>query len=88
VSGSHASATVTGTNINTVAFFVDGKLVKTVTRPSASGRFSLSMACARLSVGAHSARAVVTFQQGTSPARTTLRFQITRARHTSPRFTG
>jgi lipoprotein-anchoring transpeptidase ErfK/SrfK len=43
-----------------------------VTRPSASGRYSLSMACARASVGAHSARAVVAFQQGSSPARKTL----------------
>ena len=46
------------------------------------------MKCRHLSVGAHRARAVVTFEEGSSPARQTLRFQITRARKVSPRFTG
>jgi hypothetical protein len=79
---------VTGSNIDTVAFYVDGKRVKTVTRPAATGGYRFSMSCTRLSVGAHRARAAVTFQVGTSPTRKTLRFQITRARQTSPQFTG
>jgi hypothetical protein len=88
VSGNRAKATVTGDNIDTVAFYVDGKLVKTVTQPASTGRFVFSMRCARLSVGAHRARAVLTFEEGSSPASQTLRFQITRSRQGSPQFTG
>jgi hypothetical protein len=88
VSGDRAKAAVTGDDIDTVAFFVDGKLEKTVTRPAVTGRFVFAMRCSRLSVGAHRARAVVTFEEGSSPARQTLRFQITRSRQGSPRFTG
>jgi hypothetical protein len=88
LSGHRAKAWVTGGNIDHVAFYVDGKLVKTVARPTAGGRFGFSMRCARLRVGAHRARAVVTFQEGSSPAHQVLRFQITRSRQTSPRFTG
>jgi hypothetical protein len=88
VSGDRAKATVTGSNIDTVAFYVGGKHVKTVTRPAAGGGYVLSMSCAHLGVGAHRARAAVTFQSGASPTRTTLHFQITRARQTSPQFTG
>jgi hypothetical protein len=88
VSGDRAKATVTGDNIDEVAFYVDGELVKRVTRPDDSDRYVVSMRCARLSVGAHRARAVVTFEEGSSPALRTLRFQITRSRQASPRFTG
>jgi len=88
VSGDRANVTVTGSNIDTVAFFVAGDHIKTVTRPDASGRYRISMRCARVSVGAHPARAVVTFEQGATPARQTLRFQITRTGQASPRFTG
>ena len=80
-----AKAWVTGDSIAKVAFFVDGNRVKTVTQPSASGRYQLSMRCSRLSVGAHRARAVVSFEGG---SRKTLRFLITRSSRTSPRFTG
>jgi hypothetical protein len=88
VSGKSTKAWVTGNSIDRVAFYVDGKLIKTVTAPNSNGRYSLSMKCARLSFGAHRASAVVSFTQGTSPARRTLRFQITRSRQVSPRYTG
>jgi hypothetical protein len=88
VAGDRATASVTGDDIDTVAYFLDGNHVKTVTQPNAQGRFSISMACAHLRVGAHRARAVVTFEAGSSPARQTLRFQITRSRQGSPRFAG
>jgi hypothetical protein len=88
VTGRRVKATVSGSGIDTVAFFVDGKLIKRVTTPASSGRFVFSMRCARLSVGGHSARASVTFQAGTSPASQTLRFQITRGRQAAARFTG
>jgi hypothetical protein len=85
VSGHRAKATVSGSNIASVRFYVSGKHITTVTQPNAKGGYSVSMSCARLSVGAHSARAVVTFAQGSSQ---TLRFQITHSAQASPRFTG
>jgi hypothetical protein len=88
VGGDHTTAAVTGDNIDAVAFFLDGNHVTTVTRPNARGRYSMTLTCAHLRVGAHHARAVVTFAQGSSPARQTLRFQITRSRRGTPRFAG
>ena len=85
LSGSHAKVTVTGGDIESVRFYVDGHRVKTVTRPTHNGTYVLGMQCWRLSSGAHRARAVVT---DTSGDRRTLRFTITRATRTSPRFTG
>jgi len=88
VSGPRTKVSVSGSNIDRVAFYVDGKLIKRVTRPNGAGRYALTMKCSRLSVGAHRASAVVSFTEGTSPARRTLRFQITRAAQVSPRYTG
>lgn len=85
VTGQRTKAAVTGDNIDRVAFYVDGTLRKTVTRANAQGRYAFSMNCARLSVGAHRASAVVSFTEG---GRQTLRFQITRAARVSPRYTG
>ena len=84
VSGDRAKATVTGDNIDSVKFVLDGKLGKTVTEATNRGTYVFSMRCARLSVGAHRARAVVS----ESGSNQTLRFQITRARQASPQFTG
>jgi hypothetical protein len=90
ISGDHSTAAVTGDNIDRVVFWLDGDRIKTMTQPNARGRFSWTVNCDHLSAGAHRARAVVSFEQGSSPASQTLRFQITRARQGSgsPRFTG
>jgi hypothetical protein len=88
VSANRAKATVTGDDVDSVAFLVDGKRIKTATRPAVTGRFVFSMRCSRLGVGAHAGQAVVTFAAGSSPATQTLRFQITRSRSGSARFTG
>jgi hypothetical protein len=85
VADNSAKVTVTGDDIDTVVFSVDGRRVKTVSRPTTNGTFVLSMRCRQLSPGAHRARAVVTDSSGD---RSTLRFTITRAALTSPRFTG
>jgi hypothetical protein len=85
VSGRRVKATVTGTNITSVAFFVDGKRVKRVTTPTSSGRYVWSMSCSRLTYGAHTARAAAAFSAGTSKS---MRFQITRSGQASARFTG
>jgi hypothetical protein len=93
VSGDHATAAVTGENIAQVRFFLDGDLIKTATRPNSAGRFSWTVNCNHLRAGAHRARAVVSFEEGSSAATKTLRFQFTRTRQGSgsagsPRFTG
>jgi hypothetical protein len=85
VNESSAKVTVSGDDIDAVVFSVDGRVRKTVTSPTNRGTFVFSMRCSRLSVGAHRARAVVTFEEGSTD---TLRFQITRSRQGSPRFTG
>jgi hypothetical protein len=88
VSGGRERANVTGANIASVTYYVDGKRVKRLTRPTASGRYAFSMACSRVTYGAHRARAAVAYTAGTSPVSQALRFQITRTRQTSARFTG
>ena len=83
-SSGHARASVTGTSIASVSFFVDGK--KVATRGSSdNGAFSSSMSCSRLTFGTHSAKAVATFQNGTHK---TLAFRIVRTRPARPQFTG
>jgi hypothetical protein len=88
VTGNRAEVAVSGDDIDNVAFYVDGNLVKRVAQPNSGGRFRISMNCARLSVGAHRASAVVTFEEGSGRARRALRFQMTRVSQVSPRFTG
>jgi hypothetical protein len=90
VAGDHTTVAVTGDDIDSVAFWFEGDRIKTATRPNDAGRYSWTVNCNHLIAGAHRARAVVTFEEGSSPARQTLRFQITRARQGSgsPRFTG
>ena len=85
VARARARITVTGELIESVAFFVDGERVKTVSEADASGRYKLTMVCSHLRVGAHRGKAVVSFEQG---APETLRFQITRAKRQAPRFAG
>jgi hypothetical protein len=85
VSATRVKATVAGTNITSVKFYVDGKLIKTVSSPASSGRYVFSMKCSRLTVGAHRARALVSYSNGATQS---MRFQITRSRQASPRFTG
>jgi hypothetical protein len=83
-----AKATVSGKAIASVAFYVDGKKVKTVSSPDSSGRYTLTMSCAHLGFGTHRARAAVSFESGATPTSKTLLFQITRSTATSPQFAG
>jgi hypothetical protein len=83
-----AKASVSGTAIASVAFFVDGRKVKTVSSPDTSGRYTFTMGCAHLSVGTHRARAAVSFESGATPVRRTLLFQITRSSAVRPHFAG
>jgi hypothetical protein len=83
-----SQAVVSGSRIESVTFFVDGKKVKSVTSPDSSGRFSLTMGCSNLSAGTHRGRASVTFQSGVRPTHRTMVFQVTRTQQARPQFTG
>jgi hypothetical protein len=83
-----AQASVNGSQIESVAFFVDGRKVRTVFAPDESGRFTFTMSCSRLHFGTHRARAAVAFKSGVSPTSRTLVFQITRTRAVRPQFAG
>ena len=88
MAGNHAKASVSGSRIESVAFFVDGKKVKTLNTPNSGGSYTLTMSCAQLTFGTHRARAAVTFETGASPQQRTLVFQITRTRPVRPQFAG
>ena len=86
VSNSRLKVTVSGDEIDSVAFYISGKLRKTATQPTRNGTYVLSMRCSRLAAGTHKGRAVVTDTSGDTITR---RFTITRAaQFSSPRFTG
>jgi Bacterial Ig domain len=88
MAGNRAKASVSGSQIESVAFFVDGKKVKTLNTPNSGGSYTLTMSCAQLTFGTHRARAAVTFKTGVSPQQRTLVFQITRTRPVRPQFAG
>ena len=88
MSANSTKASVSGSRIESVAFFVDGKKVKTVTTPNSGDNYTLTMSCAHLGFGTHRARAAVTFATGVSPQHRTLVFQITRTRPVRPQFAG
>jgi hypothetical protein len=79
-----AKASVSGSSIASVSFFVDGRKMST-RDTSDHGEFSFSMSCSRLSFGTHRGRAVATFESGTHK---TLAFRIVRTRAVHPQFTG
>ena len=85
VNHSRAKVTVSGDEVDSVVFYVDGRRVKAVNQPTARGTYVLSMRCRSLTPGAHRGRAVVT---DTSGDNSTLRFTIARTAQAAPRFTG
>jgi hypothetical protein len=87
-SGHRIAAVVSGDNIDHVAFFVNGDLVRTDRVAGSEGNFRFSMSCSRLHSGANRARAVATFTEDSSPASMTLHFTFTRLAQASARFTG
>jgi hypothetical protein len=88
IDGNRTKASVSGSRIESVRFFVDGNAVKTLTSPNDNGRYTFSMSCSRVGLGSHRARASVSFQRGVQPRHRTLLFQVTRARQVMPQFAG
>jgi len=74
----NARSFVTGKQIKSVRFELDGKTVKTVTKPDGLGRWLFSVAKSSLKTGSHRVVAVVTFKAAskTKSRRLQLRFSI------------
>ena len=72
-------ASVAGDDIDSVAFYINGKKVQTVSSDDDSGDFSFSMSCSRLHFGSNRGKAAVRFESGTSTSRKWLHFQVVRS---------
>lgn len=84
------TATVKGTSISKVSFYIDGRLVKTVRRTSSKTKYRLSIVPRRVGFGTHRVEARVTFTNGSqsSPVSRTMRFRRCARKAASPTFTG
>jgi len=81
---------VAGTKIAQVRFTLDGKRLKTLTKPNFRNTFAVRINPRRMKVGVHRLRAVITFERGsgTRPKTMNLSFQRCARRLAAPRFTG
>jgi hypothetical protein len=84
------NARVTGQNIASVVFVLDGKKIKTLTKPNAGTRFQVRINPAKFKIGVHRLRATIKFLAATKKAPQTLRlsFQRCAKKLAAPRFTG
>jgi uncharacterized repeat protein (TIGR01451 family) len=84
------TATVTGTRISKVTFYVDGKKFKTITRPDSKGRWSLAINPKKFAFGAHKVRVTVEFAANSGTKTKTLQLSFNRCRPAivKPKFTG
>ncbi|MEA2392840.1 MAG: hypothetical protein QOJ82_731 [Solirubrobacteraceae bacterium] len=86
-----ASASVSGSKIVKVTFFVDNKKVKTLTKPNQSGgRWTLPLNVAKYSFGSHRVQARIEFAKSSGTGTKTLRLSFNRCRSSlvKPKFTG
>jgi len=84
------AATVSGKRIVKVTFYLDGKKVKTLTKPNKGGRWVLPVNVSRLAYGSHRVRAKVQFAKSSGTKIKTMRVSFTRcgAAAAQPQFTG
>jgi hypothetical protein len=84
------AATVTGKKVVKVTFYVDGKKVKTLTKPNKGSRWVLPLNVRRLSYGAHRVRATIQFAKSSGTKAKTMRLSFSRCSDASaqPQFTG
>jgi hypothetical protein len=89
IARNRATALIRGTFVAKVTFYVDGKKVKTLTKPNYKGTyFRLVVNGKKLRFGAHRVKAVVVFQSGVKPSRKTLTLTFARCKPVKPKFTG
>lgn len=84
------NARVRGAKIAKVVFLLDGKVIKTVTKPNLAGDYLARISPAKLRIGVHRLVAKVTFQAASKTAAKTLRLSFQRCGRALalPRFTG
>ena len=84
------NARVSGQNVATVVFKLDGKKIKTLKAPNAGTRFQIRVNPAKLKIGVHRIVATVTFKPATKKKAQTFRisFQRCAKKLAAPRFTG
>src|SRR3954466_4879147 len=84
------NARVSGQNVARVVFRLDGKKIKTLTKPNAGARFQVRVNPAKLKIGVHRIVATVTFKAETKKKAQTFRisFQRCAKKLAAPRFTG
>ena len=90
ITSSRAAATVTGKNIASVRFTLDGRTVSTLRKADKKGRYILKVAPGKLSYGVHRVTARVTFTRASGTRAKTLKLALTRCRPAviKPKFTG
>ncbi|HEX4733220.1 MAG TPA: hypothetical protein VH247_02305 [Thermoleophilaceae bacterium] len=84
------NARVSGQNVARVVFKLDGKKIKTLTKPNAGVRFQVRVNPAKMKIGVHRIVATVTFKAETKKKAQTFRisFQRCAKKLAAPRFTG
>jgi hypothetical protein len=84
------NARVSGQNVAKVVFKLDGKKIKTLTKPNAGTRFQVKVNPAKYKIGVHRIVATVTFKPETKKAAQTFRvaFQRCAKKLAAPKFTG
>ncbi len=88
--GTFATASVSGSQIRKVTFKINGKTVKTLTKPNNGSRYTLKTRTKRLKVGSYKVTATVQFTTASGTKAKTLRLQFSRCtpRSVRPQFTG
>jgi hypothetical protein len=83
-------AAVTGKRIVKVTFYLDGKKVKTLTKPNKGGQWVLPLNVRRLAYGNHRVQARIQFAKSSGTTTKTLRLSFSRcgATDAQPQFTG
>jgi hypothetical protein len=84
------NARVSGQNVAKVVFTLDGKKIKTLTKPNSGTRFQVRINPAKMKIGVHRIVAKVTFAAATKKAAQNFRisFQRCAKKLAAPRFTG
>ncbi|HYZ30006.1 MAG TPA: hypothetical protein VE570_13170 [Thermoleophilaceae bacterium] len=84
------NARVRGVNVQKVVFKLDGKTIKTLTKPNRGSLFNVRINPAKMKIGVHRIVATVTFKPATKKKAQTFRisFQRCAKKLAAPRFTG
>jgi hypothetical protein len=85
---SNARVYVTGRQIKSVAFYLDGPHVETLKRPDKKGRYLININARNMRFGVHRAKIVVAFLPSSKTKSKTMYVLVARCRPPSPLFTG